>query len=95
MTTRAPSAQSDSVAIFYREAEHFTIKELRLHGQKFIRFQLVTGRRQWHIVGFYIDPRNASTIEDVATATRDQLYGDKLLMTSDLNSNLVEPEGTP
>ena len=46
-----PSTHCGGVAIFYREAEHFSIKELHLHGPNTISFQLVTGRRRWHFVG--------------------------------------------
>ena len=49
MATEAPSDHRGSVAFFYGEAEHFAIKELCLHGPNVIIFQLVTGRRQWHV----------------------------------------------
>ena len=45
-------------------------------------------------MGFYIAPRNASTIEDVAVAIRDQPYGAELLVAGNLNSNLAETECT-
>ena len=80
--------------IFYCKANHFAIKELRLHSPSVISFQLVTGRRKWHVVGCYISPSNASTIEDVTASIRDQPYGAELLVSGDLNANLAEPEGT-
>ena len=61
-----PSARRVGVAVFYCEVEHFSIKELFLHGLNVISFQLVTGRRQWHVVGCYIAPRYALAIEEVA-----------------------------
>ena len=93
--TAAPISHCGGVAVFYCEAEHFVIEELRLHGPKVIRFQLVTGRRRWHIMGFYIAPSDASTIEDVVAAIRDQPCGDDLLVAGGLNANLEDPEGTP
>ena len=51
MATEAPSAHCGGVDIFYHKAEHFAIKETRLHGPNVIIFQLVTGRRQLHVVG--------------------------------------------
>ena len=95
MVIEATSAHHGSVAIFYREVEHFAIEELRLHGRNGISFQLVTGRRQWHVMGCYISPRNASTVEDFAVAIRDQPYGAELLVVGNLNTSLAEPEGTP
>ena len=47
----APSAHSGGVVIFYHEAEHFSIEELRPHGLNVTSFQLVTGRWRWHVVG--------------------------------------------
>ena len=66
----APRAHCGGVAIFYREAEHFAIKDFCLRGLNVISFQLVAGRWRWHAVGCYITPRDASTIEYVAAAIR-------------------------
>ena len=62
MSTEAPSVHHGGVAILYREAEHFAIKELCIHGPNVISFKMVTGRRRWHVAGCYITPSNASTI---------------------------------
>ena len=62
ISTEVPSTHRGSVAIFYHKADHFVIKELRLHGMNVIKFPLVTGRRRWHIAGFYMSPRYVSTI---------------------------------
>ena len=43
----------------------------------------------------YIDPRNASTIEDVNVDIRDIPYRSELLVAGDLNANLAEPKVTP
>ena len=94
MATEVLSSHRGGVASFYREAENFSIEELRLHGPNIIGFQLVTWRRRWHVMGCYIAPNNALTIEDVAAAIRDRPYGAELLVTGNLNSNLAELEGT-
>ena len=70
MATEALSAHHRGVAIFYRKAENFAIKELRLHGPNVISFQLVKGQRRWHVVGCSIPPSNALTIEYVAATIR-------------------------
>ena len=95
MAMESLSAHCGGIVIFYREAYHFSIKVLRLHGLNVVSFQMVTGRQCWHVVGCYISPIDASTIEVVAAAIRDKPYGAELLMSGDLNANLAEPEGTP
>ena len=91
MATEALSAHCGGVAIFYREAENLAIKELHLHSPNFISFQMVTGRRRWHIVGCYIQPSDNSTIEGVAAAIRAGPYGDEILVAGDLNANISDP----
>ena len=71
MTIEAPSAQRSRVAIFYRNAEHFAIEDFHFHRPNIISFQLVTGRRRWHVLGCYIAPSNASTTESVTAIIRD------------------------
>ena len=44
MAAAPPSAHRGGVTIFYREAEHFAIEELCLHGPNVISFQQVTVR---------------------------------------------------
>ena len=70
MTKEAPSSHRGGVAISYCKAEHFAIEELHLHGPIVIRFHLVTGRWPWYVVGCYITPSDASTIEDFAASIR-------------------------
>ena len=72
MSTAAPSAHRSGITIFYSEAEHFAIEELRLHGPNVIRFQMVKGGWWWNIVVCYIDPINDLTIEGVVAAIRDR-----------------------
>ena len=70
MATEALRNHRGGVAIFYRKAENFAAEELFLHGPNAISFQLVTGRRRWHVLGCYISPSNALTIEDIADSIR-------------------------
>ena len=46
-------------------------------------------------MGCYISPIDALTIEYVAVAIRDQPYSAEILVDGNLNTNLVELEGTP
>ena len=51
MATEALSAHSRSVAVFYREAEHFALEALLLHGTNIVSFYLASGWQRWYAVG--------------------------------------------
>ena len=68
VATEAPSAHSDVIAMFYRAAEHFSVEALQIYGANIIRFQLVSGDRQWFIVGCYLAPDDDSKIDDFVAA---------------------------
>ena len=48
----------------------------------------MTGRRRWYIIGCYIAPDDARTIERVVTALGDQPRGTALIVAGDLNMDL-------
>ena len=79
----------------YRKAEQSTIEELCPHVPNVIRFQMLTGRRRWHILGCYISPRDASNIEDIVAAIRVWPYRAQLLVAGNLNANLEDTERRP
>ena len=95
MVTEAPSDHHGRVVVFYRKVEHFAIEDLHLHGMNVIRFHMVTGRQQWHVVGCYISLSSVSTIEDISADIRDQPYRANILVSGNLNANLAKPEVTP
>ena len=74
--------------------ENFILEALYLHGPNVVRLQLDTGRKRWNIRGCYITPDDSLTIEDIITAIRRRSHGSELLVSDDLNTDLVEPEGT-
>ena len=49
--------------------------------------------QQWHVVGCYIEPNNASTIEKVVAAISRRTRGAEILVTVDFNAKLVYPKG--
>ena len=53
-------------------------------------FEVVTGRRRWYIIGCYIAPDDARTIERVVTALGDQPQGTALIVAGDLDTDLGE-----
>ena len=91
--TDAPSRHCGGIALFYREGAGFSVEEVRQYGPNVLSVEVVSGRRRWYIVGCYITPDNAQTIERVVTALGDQPAGTALVVAGDLNTNLGEVEG--
>ena len=58
------------ITVFYREAEQFALEALHLHGPNEFSFQMVSGGQRWNIVGCYITPDGALTIEIIIMAVR-------------------------
>ena len=56
-------------------------------------FQLATGGRRWYIVGCYLSPNYASTIESVVAALKEWPQVAKLLVAGYFNVKLSYPEG--
>ena len=70
MELEVPSTHSGGVAVFYRAVKHFSVKALWMYGANVVSFQLVSSGLWWFIMGCYLTPDNASTIEDVVVAIR-------------------------
>ena len=64
---------------------------IQTYGEKVVSFQLTSGDRQWYIVGCYLAPYNASTIEDVVVAIIKWPWGAALLMVGNFTTNLAAP----
>ena len=55
--------------------------------------EVVSGRRRVYIVGCYIAPDDAQTIERVVKAMKDKPAGSALIVAGNLNTDLGEVEG--
>ena len=64
------------------------MEAVREYGPNFLSFEVAAGARRWYIIGCYLDPDNAQTIERVVTALGDQPIGTALLVGGDLNTDL-------
>ena len=62
VATDAPSRHRGGIAMFYREGAGFAVEEVRQYGPNVLSVEVVSGRRQWFIVGCYIAPDDAQTI---------------------------------
>ena len=69
------------------------MEELHIYSTKFVSFHMASGGQRWHIVGCYLSPDNASTIEDVVEAIRQHPWGAVMLVDGNFNTDLAAPEG--
>ena len=61
---------------------------MRPYGPNVISFEVANGRRRWYIIGCYLAPDNARTIERVVAALSDQPQGTALIVAGDINTDL-------
>ena len=54
---------------------------------------MATGAWRWYIVGCYLSPDDALTIERVAEALMERPKGSELLVAGEININFAAPEG--
>ena len=66
------------------------MEEVRGYGPNAVSFEVATGRRRWYIIGCYLAPNDARTIERVVTALGDQLRSTALVVAGDFNTDLGE-----
>ena len=87
--TAVPSPHCGGIAIFYRDVDHFTLEALHLHSTNVISFHMVSGGQPCHVVGCYITPYNALTIESVIVAISQIPRMVELLVASKFNADRV------
>ena len=80
------------MALFYRPSPLFAVEAVREYGPNVLSFEVATGARRWYIIGCYLAPDDARTIERVVTALGDQPRGTDLLVAGDLNTYLGATE---
>ena len=90
VATDAPSRHCGGVALLYRTSAQFAVEEVREYGPNVLSFEVVTGRRRWYIIGCYITPDKARTIERVFMALGYQPRGTALIVAGDFNTDLGE-----
>ena len=93
MSYKVPSAHIGGITVFFHAEKQFSVEVLCLHGTNFVIFYLASGSQWWYIVGYYLAPDDASTIEDVVAAVSKQPRGVALLVAGNFNTDLAAPEG--
>ena len=68
IATDAPSRQRGSVTLFYRLTPRFVVEAVERCGPNVMVWQVVTGAKQWYIVGAYIALEDEGTMETVVKA---------------------------
>ena len=90
VATDAPSRHCGGVELFYRPSSLFALEDVREYGPNVLSFEVDTGGRRWYIIGCYLAPNDAWTIERVVKALGDQPRGTALLVAGDFNTDLGE-----
>ena len=68
------------------------MEAVREYGPNVFSFEVATGAWRWYIIGCYLAPNDAETIERVVTALGDRPKGTTLIVTGDLNTDLGDAE---
>ena len=62
------------------------------YGTNVLSFEVATGSRRWYIVGCYLSPEDADTIDQLVTSLVDIPKGTALIVVGDLNTDLGDAE---
>ena len=76
------------MALFYRPLPLFEVEAVQDYGPNVLSFKVATGARRWYIIGCYLAPDDAETIERVVTALGEKPRGTALIVAGDLNTDL-------
>ena len=93
VATDMPRQHRGVVAVFYQASPWFSVKTLQKFVPNSVRFQMLMGERQWCIIGCYLAPNDALTIERVVAAVGQHPCGSELLVAGDFNAKIAGPEG--
>jgi hypothetical protein len=89
LATEAKSYHQGGVALFYETTnKSFTLEGTHTFGPNVIRTTLVSGKRQWTLIGAYIPPSeiNNDTLNYIQLAIQHE-HNHELVLLSDLNVN--------
>ena len=87
------SRHRSGVLVFYWASPRFAVETINQFGPNVVSFQLVAATQRWCIIGCYLAPDDALTIESVVTALRERPRGAKLLVAWTFNMDLAQLEG--
>ena len=88
-----PVQQCGDLELFWPEFPQFAVEAHQKHGPNIVIFRMVMGGPIWFLMGLYLAPDNASSIEHAFGAMVQCPNRDELVVFGDLNRDIVEPEG--
>ena len=78
---------------FYKYLLFFVVEYQQQHGPNIIRFQILPDKIRCHVVGCYLAPHNASTLEVVTAAIGHRPRDAEILVIRKFNIDLELPDG--
>ena len=93
VTTDVLSQHRGGVALFYCLSTQFEVEDIQQFGPNIISSQLAMDERRWYIIGYYLTPDDALTIESVVAALIEHPQGSELLVAGYFNADFAQPEG--
>ena len=69
------------------------MEALQTYRVNLVSFHLALGDHWWFIVGCYLAPENALTIDDIVEATSQRPWGATMVVVGYFNTNLAASEG--
>ena len=92
VATDTPSRHRGVMSLFYRPPPLFMVEAVREYRLNVMSSKVATGARRWYIIGCYLSPNYAETIERVVTALGDRPKGTALIVEGYLNTDLEDSE---
>ena len=92
VATDAPSRHRGGVALFYRPSPLFEVEAVWEYRPNVLSSKVATGAQRWYIIGCYLAPDDADTIDCVVTALGYRPKGTALIVAGDLNTDLEDSE---
>ena len=93
VATSAPSRHRGDVALFYWDSPDLSVEAIRQFVANVISCHLVTGERQWYILGCYLAPGDDKTLWDMEAAMADRTNRAELIVVGFFNVDFKKTGG--
>ena len=91
IVANTPIQHQAGVAVLLHRLSRFQVEEHQFHEPNASSFNLDLGGQKWFVVGCYLVPEYASTIERVVAAISQFPHGATLMVEGDFNTEPAEP----
>ena len=79
------------VAVFWRAAKVWKVKNTDILGPNMVSFLLTSGERRWYVVGVYMPPNDVPDVHCVEQALQAAPKRLEMILMGDLNARLGKP----